>query len=227
MIELIIKIVTYPERTIRKYISKLCRKIYISGKRWRLKNKGATIVSSNCNGGVILHDLGMEFNSPFVNLFIRANDFIKLCQDLPEYMENELRFVDEFDPIYGDLNYPTAWLKDVKIYFMHYKTKEEAQSAWERRKQRMDYDNLFVMFTDRSGCTQKNLEDFEKLKYKNKVVFTHLPHSEIKSAFYIEGFESQDKVGVLTEFKNAKWPIKRKIDQFDYVRWLNGRDNKR
>ncbi len=205
----------------REKLSELLRNIYIYTKRLRLKTKEVSIISSNCIGGVILHDLGMKFNSPFVNLFIRADDFIKLCQDLPTYMESQLIFVNEIDPMYGELKYPTALLKDVKIYFMHYKTKEEAQLAWERRKQRINYNKIFLIFTDRSGCTQKNLEEFEKLKYKKKVVFTHLPHPEIKSAFYVKGFESEDKVGVLTEFRNSKWPIRRIVDQFDYVKWLN------
>ena len=59
--------------------------------------------------------MGVPFNSPFVNLFIKASDFVKICENLQEYMREDLRFVCEDDPIYGRVNYPTAYIKDVKI----------------------------------------------------------------------------------------------------------------
>ena len=42
-----------------------------------LKNKDFTIISHNCVGGVIYHDLGLKFNTPTINLFFMAKDFIK------------------------------------------------------------------------------------------------------------------------------------------------------
>jgi len=186
-----------------------------------LNNTEPSIISSNCNGGVIAHDLGLRFNSPFVNLFIKADDFIKLVSNLSEYMDSDLVFTDEYNPIYGWLTYPTAYLNDVKIYFMHYKSEEEVLKSWNRRKARINFDNIFILFSDRSGCTQEDLEEFDHLKYKNKIVFTHIPHPEIKSSFYIRGYENEKSVGILSEFENAKWPIKRRLDQFDYVKWFN------
>lgn len=94
-----------------------------------------TIISSNCNGGVISSDLGLPFRSPFVNLFIKASDFIRILTDLRGYMEEQLSFVKETDPIYGDISYPTAYLKDVKIYFMHYNTEDEAGSMGKKKKE--------------------------------------------------------------------------------------------
>ena len=75
------------------------------------------------------------------------------------------------------------------------------------------------MFTDRDGCTKEHLERFDKLTYKNKVVFTHKPYSEIKSAFYIEGFEKNGEVGALYEYSG--WTGKKYYDKFDYVSWFN------
>lgn len=203
------------------HLAKYARVWVLRAQRKRLKNRDVTIIASNCNGGALSSDLGMPFRSPFVNLFIRADGFIKLCYDLRGYMAEELRFVKEEDPVYGWVDYPTAYLRDVKIYFMHYRSEEEASDAWIRRKKRMNWDNLWFMFTDRSGCTQKELEEFDRLPYEHKVVFTHLPHPEIRSAVYIKGYEDQEKVGVLTEFPNKHFPVKRAYDQFDFVRWFN------
>lgn len=198
------------------------REKYVESQRKRLKNTDVTIISSNCNGGVISSDLGMPFRSPFVNLFIKSSDYIKLLTDLRGYMGEQLYFVKETDPIYGDVSYPTAYLKDVKIYFMHYDSERDAQEAWDRRKKRMDWDHLYVLYTDRSGCSMDDLKAFDALPYEHKVVFTHIPQPEIKSAYYITGYESETKVGILSEWQDESRPVKRVYDQFDYVGWFNG-----
>lgn len=154
----------------------------------------------------------MKFNSPFVNLFIRANDYIKLLSDLSTYMAFPLRFVEENDPFYGEVDYPTAYLGDIKIYFMHYKDKDEAIEAWERRKNRINWNNIWVIFTDRDGCTKDDLLSFDALPYNHKVVFTNKVYSDIKSSFYIRGFEKENEVGILSDMANPKIPIKRYIN---------------
>lgn len=58
------------------------RGIWIYFRKKRLKNKVLFIIASNCNGGVVYSDLGVEFNSPFVNLFLKSGNFIKLIYDL-------------------------------------------------------------------------------------------------------------------------------------------------
>lgn len=65
--------------------------------RLRLKNKEFSLISSNCNGGMILHDLGLRFNSPFVNLWISPSDFIKMLGRLNYYMSCELVLKKEAD----------------------------------------------------------------------------------------------------------------------------------
>lgn len=207
-----------------KYRTRKRREWYIKKQRKRLKNHDATIISSNCNGGVIASDLGMRFNSPFVNLFIKASDYIKLLSDLKGYMELELCFVKEWDSLYGNVPYPTAYLGDVKIYFMHYDSEEVAKAAWNRRRARINWDNMYILFTDRSYCTQADLEAFDALPYEHKIVFTHLPHSEIKSSYYIRGYEGEEKVGLLSDWQDESNPVKKVYDQFDVVGWLNGEE---
>lgn len=183
--------------------------------RMRLKNKNITLISSNCNGGCILNDLGLRFNSPFVNLWIYPDDYIKLLRNIEYYMSCKMDFIRE-----EGINYPIGMLDDIKIYFMHYETEKDALNRWNARKKRMDMDNLFILFSDRDGCTEQNLIEFDSLPHKNKVVFTHLPYKDIASAVYIGGFENESSVGDCNAFIDSI-SGKKYYDAFDYVKWFN------
>lgn len=52
-----------------------------------------TILSNNCLGGVICHELGLRFLSPTINLWMTPSDFIKYCANLRHYSACKLRFV--------------------------------------------------------------------------------------------------------------------------------------
>ena len=196
-------------------IARIEHKLYIMRKRRKLKNISPTIISSNCNGGIILHDLGLRFNTPTINLYFDSNDFLKFLSDLKRYLEKELVETEcEFD-------YPAGKLGDITIYFMHYSSFAEAKEKWEERKKRVDKDNLFIMMTDKNGCTNEQIKQFDELPFKNKVIFTHKPYPDIRSAVYMKGFENDGEVGVLSDWKPGFWK-RRYIDDFDYVSFLNG-----
>lgn len=182
----------------------------------KLNNKDISIIASNCIGGFILHDLELKFHSPFINLWMKPDDFIKFLTNMHYYLSCDMSFVEE-----SEIDYPIGVLDDVRIYFQHYATADEAKEKWLERKQRINYDNLFIMFTDRDGCTYQNLVEFDALPYKNKVVFTHVPYPEIKSAYYLKGFEKETSVGMCFKYKSL-FSIKRYYDDFDYVSWFNG-----
>ena len=184
-------------------------------KRKQLKNRDFSLIASNCNGAFILHDLGLQFRSPFVNLWMKPKDFIKLLGDLKRYMEFPLAFTKE-----DGIQYPVGLLDDVKIYFQHYDSEDEALQKWNERKSRINYDNLFVLFKENGRCTKEVLEAFDNLNYQNKIVFTHQPYPDIKSSFYIRGFENDGKVGECYLFMPDK-PYMKYYDQFDYVKWFN------
>ena len=108
------------------------------------------------------------------------------------------------------------------MHFMHYHSEQEAREKWEARSQRLDLDNLFIMMTDKDGgkgAKYEDLQAFDSLPYPNKVVFTHKPYPELKSAFYIKGFENEGEVGDLFTFSG--WNGEKYYDQFDYVSWFN------
>ena len=203
---------------IRSAINKIQR-IFINRRlKSRLQNHGMTVISANCVGAFILHDLNEPFNSPFVNLYLSPNDFVRYLQNIEFYQRQSLTFIQSEKP------YPVAKLADLKVHFMHYRNSQEAQQKWLARSARINLDNLFIMMTDKDdaqGIAYEDLAAFDQLPFKNKVVFTRKPYPEFKSAFYIKGFEKQNQVGDLFTFSG--WNGVKYYDQFDYVAWFNGK----
>ena len=193
----------------------ILREAYKKKKRKGIKNSDFTLIASNCNGGVILHDLNLKFNTPFINLSLPPKDFIKLVENFEYYMSlNVEETTDE------KVNWPVGKLGDLRINFMHYGSFEEAKNKWDERKKRINWNKLFFMLTEREGCTFDDLIKFDKLPIKNKIVFTHKKYPDIKSSFYIRGFEKKDGIGLSMHYPKI-YSIKRYVDQFDFVKWVN------
>ena len=200
----------------RSAINKLQRKAINKTFQQQLTNQGMSVISANCVGAFILHDLNQPFNSPFVNLYLDPSDFVRYLQNITFYQAQTLQFIQTENP------YPVGLLDDLKVHFMHYHSEQEAKEKWEARSQRLDFDNLFIMMTDKDsgkGAKYEDLKAFDNLPYQNKVVFTHKPYPEFKSAFYIKGFENKNEVGDLFTFSG--WNGEKYYDQFDYVSWFN------
>lgn len=200
---------------VRNKLNEIVRPLINYRNRKRLINHSFSLIASNCNGGFILHDLGMRFNSPFINLWMKPKDYIKMLSDLKGYMSEDVIFVKE-----DGIDYPVGLLRDVNIYFQHYESEEEAKQKWDARKARINYDDLFVLFTDQEGCSQEDLKRFDELQFKHKVVFTNIYYPDLKSSFYIKGFEKNESVGDCFVFEPHSLGMK-KYDQFDYVSWFN------
>jgi len=195
-------------------------RLYKAGKRRRLKNRDFTILSSNCNGTFMYYDMGLRYLTPTVNLSMSMDDFVKMAGNPKWYMEQE------FTELEQENGYPTGQLGDIKIYFVHYKTFEEGVRKWEERKKRINWENLFLVGTEKDGCTYETLRRFEELPCKNKVIFTHVEYPEFPSACYIRGFEDRNELGVLT-FPKKQLLKRRYLDDFDYVSFLNNGSGQR
>lgn len=141
------------------------------------------------------------------------DDFIKFIENLEWYMEKEIVELKNY-------GYPAGMLGDIRINFVHYESFEDGARKWEERKRRIKWDNLFIIGVERQGCTYKILQRFDNLPYRNKVIFTHIQYPEIKSAYYIKGFEGEPEIGNLLEFKEQS--LKRRyLDDFDYIEFFN------
>lgn len=174
-----------------------------------------TIISCNCIGGVLYHALDLKFSSPTINLFMTCEDFIKFCERLPYYLSVEIK------PYSGEIHrdYPLGSLDDIVLYFVHYNSYEEAKKKWEQRVARINWENIYIIATDRDGFSLELLDRFLNLPYQNKKIFCHKEYLACGEIVYIRGFENEQEVGGLMSRTQGGHYL---IDQFDWVNWFNG-----
>ena len=196
-------------------IARAEHKLYIDIRRRRLKNKNPSIISSNCNGAIILHDLGLRFNSPTVNLYFEPEDYLRFASEPQKYLSSVPEEVESGE------SFPVGRICDITAYFMHFTSFDEAKQKWMERSRRVNPENAFYIMTDKNGCTYEHIKQFDALPLRHKVIFTHKPYPEFKSVCYIKGFENDGEVGVLSDWKPG-FLKRRLLDDFDSVAFLNG-----
>jgi uncharacterized protein (DUF1919 family) len=104
---------------------------------------------------------------------------------------------------------------DVEIQFNHYKDEIEAAEKWERRSKRINFSNLFFMYSDRFGFRGEFLDRYEKLAFKHKIFFSSKPRGHPGLVVFIEDFEGESQVrGSAIDREYEKY--------FDLIKWLNG-----
>lgn len=209
-----------------KLLAKLYEKISNTWYRKRLHNDNFTIITDTCIGGVMYHKLGKQFRSPTINLWIYDKDFIRFVSNLRYYMSQELRFVEGIDPT------PTAWCGDVMIHFNHAHSKEEAAADWNKRRTRINYDNLFIIMSDRPGTDNDGTdpylskEDFlslNKIKCKGKIVFSVRKYEDIDYIVPLPADANDNGTYVnMYMFDKSKWLKRYRWESaLDWVHWLN------
>lgn len=153
----------------------------------KLQIKDFTVISQNCIGGVFYHDMGLQFTSPMINLYLTGKDFVAFVLNLDYYLSLKLRIT------WGE-EYPIGYLDDIVIYFMHYHTCYEAESAWEKRKQRIKRDKIIVLCTDMEDFTDEVYARWKQISYP-KVLFTAQRKyaNESETVFFPE-YEKDGKV---------------------------------
>lgn len=137
----------------------------------KLKNSHLTIFSPICWGGICYHRLGLEFLSPTINMFENVNDFNKLMLNLDTYMSYPVEFVKTEYEFNLKREYPIGLLNDIPLYFNHYESFEQAVNCWERRKKKINKNNILIVSY---ATSEKTLYEFENITYKNKLIFTPL-----------------------------------------------------
>lgn len=197
---------------IQPYVQKVFNYFYEKNLQRRIKNDGFTILCSNCMGGVIYHRLNKQFLSPTINLWMHQSDFLKFVKNLEGYIEKELEFVKtEYD-------YPVGKLGDIKIYFNHSKTQSEARANWNRRKERIQYDNLYIIMYDRDGITKDDILSLNDVVCKNKIVFSDKQYKDID---YVMTIKPTSKL-LGNQYLDKNWLGIRSFEKhFDFVSWLN------
>ena len=204
-------------KALKHFIWVICKKFRDISYRRKFTNREISINSMNCTDGILYHDLRLQFLSPTINMYMRAEDFIKFCENMDYYLSIDNMEECTAPTIIGNREYPVACLGDIYLFLVHYHSVAEAQTKWDSRKRRINKDKIVIIDTDREGMTPSLKDRFENLPYK-KVMFTHHPDSEHPSCYYLKGYETQECVGII----DAKGIFGlRPIDQFDWVGFLN------
>ena len=170
-----------------------------------LESESFSIISSDCIGGILYHDLHKKFLSPTINLSIFGNTFLTFCKHLEYFLSQELEFVTTKKP------HPVAILKGpseeevVKINFVHYQTKENAQESWNKRKSRINFKQLFFIYNiDDVDCkTVSQIDNLIKRGYRFFVICRKNSSEVERPYIHISSFLNSHKhdSGKLISFK--------------------------
>lgn len=164
--------------------------------RKRIGKRNFTIIANNCWAGRAYQYLGMPYLSPTVGLYFFAEDYIKFIMNLRYYLSLDLQFISvEYSRYQEELRkrnenilaIPIGILDDVEIVFLHYKSEEEAKNKWNRRLQRINYDDIILKFSNMNLCTEEHILKFDTLPFHNKFVLNCIKRSEIQSEIYHGG----------------------------------------
>lgn len=183
----------------------------------KLKNKDFSILCSNCIGGEIYNRLGMKFLSHTINMWQSQSDFIKFALNTEYYINQPLCFIET------DEATPVAKCGDLTLHFNHSKNAAYAENDWNRRKSRINFDNVYIIFyADKLSLDE--IRKIEQAKCKNIAVITDKPlplryavpikpnaeqHPDVNYAERIRCID-KDRYNLYTFEK-----------QWDFVKWLN------
>jgi uncharacterized protein (DUF1919 family) len=188
--------------------------------RKRLHNRDFSIISNDCWGAEVYQHLDLPYRTPFVGLFLAAPCFLRMLGDLPGHLGGSLEFIEQSGYPYlerarrrSPRPYPVGLLAGaVELHFVHYETEQEARAKWERRVERVDYDNLFVKLSaDKDLCTRDRIEQFDAMPYSRKLCLTARPYAGIDCAVRVPGYVS-----------NGATMYRVCLPHVNVVRWLNG-----
>lgn len=211
--------ITYLKKIYNKIIiiiQKKYKKMYENKLRKNIKNDKFSILCHNCIGGIIYNRLGKQFLSPTINLHFESKDFLKFIFNLEYYLSQELIFEETKN------KYPIGILGDIEIKFNHYNSNQEAKEAWDRRKKRINYDNLFLIMYDRGGITKEDILKLETIKCKNKIVLSEKNYEDIDYVLQIKA--KKNKIDGQVCLDKDILGIRTFEKYFDFVKWINYED---
>lgn len=186
--------------------------------RNELTNKTPTFLCPNCIGGLLFHDLGLQFRSPTVNLMMYQTDFLKFVLHMDDYLGQELQFFK-----HPEYKFPCAHLGDITIHFTHYQSEEEAVHAWYDRSKRINTNNMFVFLEERDGLTKEDIVQLGAIHARGVVVFTAYAYPDIPYALQIPKYECDGEVGNILR-KSYLDEHHEYEEYFDFVKWFNEAD---
>lgn len=190
-------------------------KYFAKSRRKKLKDANLTIISNNCWGAHVYRYYGMKYLSPTIGLYFYSEDYIKFLKDIKKYLQAELTFIPIEKSKYskslieGKKDCPIGVIDDIEIVFLHYKTEEDAKETWNRRKERINFDNMVVKISEQNFCTEEHLREFDELPFKRKLAIVSrdygLKSQVVHSGLCGNGVVKDDIVDFRKDIKLANW----------------------
>lgn len=160
----------------RLKVLKFIRITFANNRNKKIKNKNFTIISNNCWGGMVYESYGLKKMSPTIGLYFMGSDYINFLENMDNYLNMDLEFIEleesKWKNFLKEIDCPIGRLKDIEIFFLHYKDVKDVKEKWTRRCQRINRDKMIVKFNDQNGCTLDDVKRFLELPYRNKLFFT-------------------------------------------------------
>lgn len=206
------------------------RHIHEMNMQKKLKYDRFSLISQNCLGGVIYKMLGLQDQSPTVNMFFRGESFVKLAEDPEKYLFDLEPFpISEDHEEKGLWPHPYVGVGDIRLNCLHYSSCEEAIAAWNRRRKRVDPDRILILATDWDLNYDEDLvERILNIKYP-KVLFSvrdrHHPDCVYCDKSMYTANAKRIDMPVLTDYMLGYERCFEKV--FDVVKWINDSFDKR
>ena len=165
-----------------KKFAKALREIYLKLRREKYMRRlklqipeDASIFAMNCFGGHFSQSLHRKYNTPTAGLFFFADDFNKIIRDI-NIIKRPIKFIAESKyKEHITQIYPIGVFEgtDIEIHFLHYHNRNEALDKWNRRIQRFNFNKWIAVGFCQNLWSEKTIQEFAKLEYPNRVLFTN------------------------------------------------------
>jgi uncharacterized protein (DUF1919 family) len=196
-------------------------KILAPYRRTKLRNKDFSIIGNDCIAWGIYRKLGLQYTTPTVGLFFFSEDYIRFLENFEHYIKQPLKFKEtskypEGNDLRKTRHHPIGFLgDDVEIHFLHYKDEKEAAEKWSRRTKRINFDNLFFIYTDGENFREEYLPRYEKLPFAHKIFLSSRPRGNGLCTVFVRDYEGEPHVG--DSSRNRRYE-----KYVNVIKWLNG-----
>ena len=200
----------------REFLNKALGKF----RRHKLLNQNFTIISNNCWAGHVYRFFGLPYQTPTIGLYFFSEDYLKFVFNLKYYLSQDLVFISYKNSKYRrileerggeNIRCPIGVLGDIEIIFLHYKSCQEASEKWNRRKERIIWDNIFIKFSQQNLCSEGLIRKYDTLPIKNKIIFVTRDY-KIKSQIIFSKYKNHNEVANdITYFRKY----------VDLISWIN------
>lgn len=189
---------------------------FVKFRKRKINNDDFTIFSNNCWAGYVYRFFGIKYLTPTIGGYFFTDDYIKFICKAKYYTKCPLTFINWKESKWreelqkrNETNVIIGRLDDIEYVFLHYNSELEARNKWERRCQRINWNNIILKISLQNKCYEKSLKVFESFNEK-KVCFVNYSTID-QNRIYYRGYEQKN------EIKNDTYQWRKFIDIYELI----------